>query len=53
VVPPALGYEAFNKVSTPNADKELIIYNSSGHSPMSNEPIKFANDIISFVERYK
>ena len=53
VVPPALGYEAFNKVSTPTADKELIIYNSSGHSPMSNEPEKFANDIIAFVERYK
>ena len=53
VVPPALGYEAYEKVSTPSANKSLILYETSGHSPMSNEPEKFANDIIAFVERYK
>lgn len=51
VVPPVLGVDAFNKVSTSN--KELIIFEHSGHSPMSNEPQKFANSIINFVELYK
>ena len=51
VVPPALGYSAFNEISSTN--KYLKIYNSSAHSPMNNEPVEFAQDIIDFVELYK
>jgi pimeloyl-ACP methyl ester carboxylesterase len=53
VVPPALGIEAYNKVSTPDAQKALIIYEHSGHSPMVNEPQEFVNDVVSFIERFK
>ncbi|MFK8046387.1 MAG: alpha/beta hydrolase, partial [Crocinitomicaceae bacterium] len=51
VVPPAVGVDAYNRVSSVN--KEIIIFEKSGHSPMSNEPVKFANSIIDFVELYK
>lgn len=51
VVPLELGYEAYNKIGS--TDKELIIYEQSGHSPMNNEADKFAQDIINFVEKYK
>jgi pimeloyl-ACP methyl ester carboxylesterase len=49
VVPPALGFDAFNRVSS--ADKEIVIYNRSGHSPMAYEGEAYASDIIEFVNR--
>lgn len=51
VVPPATGEKAIELVGTD--EKELIIYEVSGHSPMSNEPVKFTEDFINFVELYK
>ena len=51
VVPTQLGYDAYNKVNT--TEKEIIIFEYSGHSPMVNEPDKFAKVIIDFVEKYK
>ncbi len=51
VVPPALGIDAFNRVGT--EEKELIIYEYSGHSPMVNQAIPFTNDMINFVEKYR
>lgn len=51
VVPPAVGVDAYNRVSSVN--KEIIIFEHSGHSPMSNEPEKFVESIIDFVELYK
>ncbi len=51
VVAPQLGVDAFNKVSS--IDKELVIFQESGHSPMVNEPELFAQEIIEFVERNK
>lgn len=51
VVPTALGYSAYNLVST--AQKELVIFEKSGHSPMSNEPDLFASKVIGFVDTYK
>jgi len=51
VVPPALGYSAFNKVGTVN--KELVIFNHSGHSPMNNEAELFVTEVIDFIELYK
>ena len=51
VVPPEVGVDAFNRVSS--IHKELIIFENSGHSPMSNEPEKFVQSIVDFVELYK
>lgn len=51
VVPPEIGVDAYNRVSSIN--KEIIIFEKSGHSPMSNEPIKFVESIVDFVELYK
>ena len=51
VVPPSLGLDAFDRVGT--SEKEIIIYESSGHSPMSNEPEAFTADVKMFIEKYK
>jgi len=51
VVPPALGVSAFNLVNT--TEKELVIFENSGHSPMSNEPELFVKEVKDFVELYK
>ena len=47
VVPPALGEDAFEKVSSDV--KKLVIFESSGHSPMSNEPDLFVDEVLSFI----
>ena len=51
VVPPELGYSAYNLVKTNK--KELVIFEHSGHSPMSNEPDLFVKKVISFIELHK
>lgn len=51
VVPPALGYSAYDKISS--TDKFLKIYEHSAHSPMNNEPDLFVQDMIDFIELYK
>jgi len=51
VVPPALGYSAFDHISSTN--KFLKIYSHSGHSPMVNEPDPFTADLIAFIELFK
>jgi pimeloyl-ACP methyl ester carboxylesterase len=51
VVPPALGYSAYDEIGAVN--KYLKIYEHSAHSPMNNEPDLFVKDIITFVETYK
>lgn len=47
VVPPALGEDAFSKVSS--SSKKLVIFEQSGHSSMTSEGVKFANEVIEFV----
>lgn len=49
VVPKALGEDAFQKVSS--TEKELIIFEQSGHSPMKSEPAKYASSIVRFIEK--
>ncbi|HAA16141.1 MAG TPA: hypothetical protein DCE41_32330, partial [Cytophagales bacterium] len=49
VVSPELGYSAYEEISA--EDKELIIFERSGHSPMSNEPDAFVAAVVSFIER--
>ena len=51
VVSPRLGFSAYQKISS--EDKELVIFQNSGHSPMVNEPDKFNQSVISFIEQYK
>lgn len=51
VVAPQLGFDALDKVSS--VDKQLIIFQESGHSPMANEPEIFAQVVIDFVEKLK
>lgn len=51
VVPPALGYSAFDQISSVN--KFLNIYSHSGHSPMVNEPEQYVVDLIAFIEMFK
>ena len=50
VVPPTLGIEAYQKVSTPVKDKRLIIFETSGHSPMINQPKSFTDEVIRWIE---
>jgi len=49
VVPMSLGVEAYEKVSTPEKDKRLVIFNTSGHSPMINQPNALTEQIIKWV----
>lgn len=51
VVPPALGESALERVSS--QDKRLVIFETSGHSPMDSEPEAFSAAIISFVDQYR
>jgi len=49
IVPPSLGEDAFREVSS--ADKELFIFEKSGHSPMNNEWEAYNAAIVQFIER--
>lgn len=51
VVPPALGVSAHSLVNT--TDKKLVVFESSGHSPMDSEPILFTEEFKTFIELYK
>jgi pimeloyl-ACP methyl ester carboxylesterase len=51
IVPPALGYSAFDCISSP--DKKLVVFDKSGHSPMHNQADEFAEVVISFIERHQ
>ncbi len=51
VVPPALGFSAYERINTP--EKRLVIFDFSGHSMMANEPNLFVEEVKNFVEQYK
>lgn len=53
VVPPSLGIEAYEKVSTPLKQKRLIIFETSGHSPMINQPIAFTEQVVNWIEEMR
>jgi len=48
VVPPELGYDAFNNVSS--TIKKIVLLEKSGHSGMNNQPEKVSDEIIQFIE---
>ena len=51
IVPAALGYDAYNLINTP--DKNIVIFEQSGHVPMKNQPLEFVETIKTFVKTYK
>ena len=51
IVPKALGESAIEKIGS--ADKELIIFENSGHSPMLNQPNDFVDVVKEFIEEHK
>ena len=51
VVPSTLGYDAYNRVGS--ADKRIVIFEKSGHSPMLNQANEFVDAVTGFVETYK
>jgi pimeloyl-ACP methyl ester carboxylesterase len=50
-VPPTLGDDAYNRVNT--TDKNIVIFDKSGHSPMLNQAGDFVDEVIDFIEMYK
>lgn len=53
VVAPSLGVEMMEELGTPDADKSLVIFDDSGHSPMDSETDKFVALVIDFIEQYR
>ncbi|GAB4423928.1 MAG: hypothetical protein OHK0039_40760 [Bacteroidia bacterium] len=53
VVPVVLGEDAYARVSTPELDKRLVIFEESGHSPMLNQVTPFVAEVIDFVEQHR
>lgn len=53
VVAPSLGEEMMANLGTPDADKSLVIFDQSGHSPMVSETEKFVEVVVSFIEQYR
>lgn len=51
VVPIAFGEEAFENIGATN--KELIIFERSGHVPMASEPDLFAEKVLEFMNEHK
>lgn len=49
----ALGPDMLSNLGTPSADKFYLTYANSAHQPMSEEGVKFANDVRNFIEKYK
>lgn len=53
VSPPALGQDAFDAVATDPADKRLIVYPRSAHSPHFEETDAVVGDVREFIEAYR
>ncbi|MCB9765579.1 MAG: alpha/beta hydrolase [Alphaproteobacteria bacterium] len=49
VVPPALAEEAVDALG--GDPVELVLFETSGHSPMSNQPDAYADEMLSFIEQ--
>lgn len=47
VVPPSLGLDTYKLISS--TQKEIVLFENSGHSPMSNEWKYFSDVIITFI----
>jgi pimeloyl-ACP methyl ester carboxylesterase len=52
VFPVAIGESTYERLGTPAANKYLHLFELSAHSPNYEQPIEFANEVISFVSKY-
>lgn len=50
-VPPVFGIEAFGRYGS--SEKEILIFDNSGHFPQWNEPDRFFSEVSAFINRYK
>ena len=50
IVPPNQGFDAYNNLGTTEDQKRLVLFEVSGHSPMSNEPHRFVDEVVGFIE---
>ena len=53
VSPPALGQDALDAVATDPADKRLVVYPRSAHSPHFEETDAVVGDLREFIEAYR
>ena len=53
VSPPALGQDALDAVATDPADKRLVVYPRSAHSPHLEETDAVVADLRAFIEAYR
>jgi len=51
VIPVKFAHEAFDNLGS--LDKELYIFERSGHGPMNTEPDLFSEKVIEFINKYK
>ena len=51
VVPPKFAKEAFDNLGS--SEKELVIFERSGHAPLLSEADLFAEEVISFIDQIK
>lgn len=53
VAPPELGVDGLEAVATDPADKRLIVYPRSAHSPHFEQPDEVVRDLRAFIEAYR
>jgi pimeloyl-ACP methyl ester carboxylesterase len=52
-LPVPLAQNAYDYIGTQTTDKSIVIFEDSAHSPMFEEPEKFAQAVITFIEKYR
>lgn len=53
ISPPDMGLDAFESVATNPADKQLVVYPTSAHSPHFEQTDAVVGDLRDFVETYR
>lgn len=53
ILPVPLAQDYYSKLGTPKVYKSVVIFEESAHSPMAEEPAKFADEVIRFVNEYR
>lgn len=53
ILPVELAQDAYDRISTPEQDKSIVIYEETAHSPMYEETEKFNADVKRFIEAYR
>lgn len=51
VVPLTLGEQALENLGTPDNQKSLVVFESSGHSPMVNQSQVFSEQVIEWIKQ--